>query len=190
MLADKPDDELLDWLDGADENARPDRLARLKYLRSLYPAEQDTLLFGGVVVPIALHEMRLTYVFGLDLACVLTAQVVLEHLLNGVLGWNGSDDHDDSGLRVLAKQAFDRSYISEPEHKAIDSLRRVRNPYTHPRPVMAEGCLIRRTAEAGVPMEEVIKRDAELALVTVIGLITRPPFAFPHEDAPDAAQGT
>src|SRR4051812_4096871 len=86
MLADRSDAELMDWLRGADNNARSDRLVRLKHLRNLYPANQDMLLPGGVVVPIALHEMRLCYIFGLDLACVLTAQVVLEHLLNGVLG--------------------------------------------------------------------------------------------------------
>src|SRR5437667_10200802 len=108
MLTDRSEAELLDWIRGGDENAVSDRLARLEYLRNLCPAEQDTLLFGGVVAPVALREMQLCYVFGLDLACVLTAQVVLEHLIDGVLDWNGSSDHDESGLQRLAKLALDR----------------------------------------------------------------------------------
>ncbi len=181
MVTDRPDNELLDWLREADQNAIPDRLVRLKYVHNVYPIEQGTFLFGGPVVSVALHEMQLSYIFGLDLACVLTAQVVLEHLLDGLLGFDGSSDHDDSGLKVLAQQALDRGYISDLEYANIESLRRIRNPYVHARPMMADGCLIRRTAEANIPMENVIEQDAQLALTTVIGILIRPPFSLPTD---------
>lgn len=181
MLSNQSEEDTLNWIRTSDELARADRLARIKYLRSLYPAEQDTLLFGGVLVPVALHEMQLAYVFGLDLACVLSAQVVLEHLLDGVLNVYAGAEREKSGLYVLAQNAFDLGFISSAEHQAIDSLRKLRNPYTHPQPVMSDGCMIRRQANSGLPTETIIQRDAEQAIATVIGLITRAPFAFPRE---------
>ena len=77
-----------------------------------------------------------------------------------------------------------RGLISQEEFDDFERLRRIRNPYTHSKPFMGESCIVRWSAESGLPPHELFKEDAQKALAIVIKVLSRQPFAFPSEQGP------
>jgi hypothetical protein len=178
------DVELRDWMKTADARSLEDRLERLKLVRQQYPAENDHLFFGGAIPAQAFQEMQFCYIHGAYISCTLAGQVVLEHLFAAFLEWNGRDDLDGAGFKALSEVALAEGLISQKEFDGFEKLRRIRNPYTHSKPFMGESCIVRRSAESGLPPHELFKEDAEKALAIVIKVLSRQPFAFPSEQVP------
>jgi hypothetical protein len=173
------DVELLEWMKTADARSLQDRLERLKFVRKQHPRENDHLFFGGLIPSQAFQEMQFCYIHGAYISCTLAAQVVLEHLFAALLEWNGREDLDGLGFKALSEEALAESLISQNEFDDFESLRRIRNPYTHSKPFMGESCIVRRSAESRLAPHELFKEDAEKALTIVIKVLSRQPFAFP-----------
>jgi hypothetical protein len=173
------DVELLEWAKMADARTLQDRFERLKFVRDQHPAENDHLFFGGPIPAQAFQEMQFCYIHGAYISCTLAAQVVLEHLFTAFLEWNGRNDLDGAGFKALSEAALAEGLISQSEFNDFERLRRIRNPYTHSKPFMGESCVIRRSAESGLPPHEVFKEDAQKALAIVIKVFSRQPFALP-----------
>jgi hypothetical protein len=178
------DVELRDWMKTADARSLEDRLERLKFVRQRHPAENDHLFFGGAIPAQAFQEMQFCYVHGAYISCTLAAQVVLEQLFAAFLEWNGRDDLDGAGFKALSEAALAEGLISQDEFDDSERLRRMRNPYTHSKPLMRESCIVRRSAESGLPPHELFKEDAQKALAIVIKVLSRQPFAFTSEQGP------
>lgn len=176
MQNDMSDSELTQWMRTADENSFAERIERMRFLRNLYPKEQGFLLFGGPMLAEAIHEMQVSFIYGLDLACVLTAQVVIENLLDGTIDFFGSTV-SKSGLKNIARQSLDNNAITESEYDAIERLRLIRNHYTHPQPFMEKGCLIKRCIDSSASIDDTMRQDAERAITTVVSIVSRPPYA-------------
>ena len=156
-----------------------------------HPAANDQLFFGGPIPGQAFQEMQFCYIHGAYISCTLAAQVVLEHLFAAVLEWNGRDDLDGAGFKALSEAALAEGLISHHEFDNFEQLRGIRNPYTHSKPFMGDSCVVRRSAESGLSPHEQFKEDAQQALVIVIRVLSRQPFAFPSAGTgraePDAA---
>ncbi|MGD0384478.1 MAG: hypothetical protein ABSA77_13235 [Thermoguttaceae bacterium] len=172
------DHELTEWLMSADAKSFAERIERLQFVRKQYNHEYGILFPGGPVPARAFEEMQFSYVNGAYLSCVLTAQVVLEHVMVGMLDWIDRDDLDGFGFLQLCQAALSENLITQQEFDQFNSLRRLRNPYTHSSPFMGRSCIIRRTVESGNPPEELFKADAQVALRAVISLFSHPPFAL------------
>jgi hypothetical protein len=154
-------------------------------LLELFGDNANMMFFGGMVPVQAFEEMRLAYLNGLYVCCVVVSQIVIEHILAGLFEMFGRQDMGGSGFQKLAEAALCDGYISQDEFKGLDQLRRLRNPYTHSKPIMHETCFVRRSAETGCHPTELFRQDAEAALIVVSRLLRRRPFSLPDENASD-----
>jgi hypothetical protein len=183
------DGKLLAWMRTADARSLPDRLERLKFVRAQHPAENDHLFFGGPIPAQAFQEMQFSYIHGAYISCTLAAQVVLEHLFAAFLEWNGRAGLNGAGFKALSEAALAEGLISQDEFDNFERLRGIRNPYTHSKPFMGESCFVRRSAESGLGPQELFKGDAERALMIVVRVLSRWPFAFPSDGGCPAERG-
>jgi hypothetical protein len=175
------DDEITTWLETDEHGSRPYRAQRMRLLLELFGENANRIFFGGVVPLQAFEEMRLAYLHGLYVSCVVVSQIVIEHILAGLFEMFGRQGMDGAGFQRLVEAALHDGFISQDEYASLDQLRRLRNPYTHSKPIMHETGFIRRSAETGSHPEELFQQDAELALTAVSRLLKRRPFSFPDE---------
>jgi hypothetical protein len=171
-------DELVAWLEVEDAHSRPFRAKRLRLLVEEYGNEgADRFFPGGPVSAQAFEEARLTYLDGSFLSCVLACQVCVEHLLAGLFRTVGCDDLDRASYQRLLKRSRDERFITEDEFLLFEELRTRRNPHTHYRSVDDEGSIVRRSVTADIPFEELLELDATAAVVVLLRLTRRSPFA-------------
>ena len=105
----------------------------------------------------AYWEARHAYVPGLLLGCILLCQACLEHILSGLMILSGDEDVATRYAEALSR-ARDRDLLSEDEFDVFDRLRRERNPYAHPRPIMHESAVLRRAVAGDMNPEERLDR--------------------------------
>lgn len=179
----EPPLNLVAWLADDEEKSRPFRAERLAFLLEQFGTEERGMLFqGGIVAAAAFEEMRLCYLHGLFVSCVVVAQIVIEHNLSHLLEWVGREDLKRASFQRLLEEAKQERLISSDEFDTLDELRRLRNPYTHSKPLMHEGCFTRRSAETGNPPWDLFKEDAEKAIIAVSTLLSRQPFSFGYSE--------
>ena len=174
------DDEILMWLESDEARSRPYRVERMGLLLDLFGQGGYMQFFGGVVPAQAFEEMRLAYLNGLYISSVIISQVIIEHLLAGMFKMANRTDFEGAGFQKLTTEALAAGLISEGEFDGLDRLRKLRNPYTHSKPIMHQTSFIRRSAESDCHPAELFKQDAEVALTIVSGLLSRCPFSFPE----------
>jgi hypothetical protein len=142
-LAQMTDDEILNWLESDEAGSRPFRVQRMQLLLRLFGESGHMLFFGGAVPLQSFEEMRLAYLNGLYISCVVISQIVIEHILAGLLNMFDRTDLEGAGFQKLTQAAFADGYISQEEFAGLNQLRQLRNPYTHSRPIMHQTCFIR-----------------------------------------------
>jgi hypothetical protein len=180
------DDEILAWLEEDEAKSRPYRVERMGLLLDRFGQGGYMQFFGGVVPLYAFEEMRLAYLNGLYISCVVVSQIIVEHLLAGMLEMMANrSDLEGAGFHTLINEGLAAGLISQDEFDGLDQLRRLRNPYTHTKPIMHQSCFIRRAAESGSHPADLFKQDAEVALTVVSGLLSRYPFYFTDEGVED-----
>lgn len=181
-------EEILAWLEVDETKSRPYRVERMQILLDRFGQGNHMLFFGGVVPMQAFEEMRLAYLNGLYVSCVVVSQVLIEHILAGMFEMADRDDLEGSGFQKLTSEALKSGFISQKEYERLNQLRRLRNPYTHSKPIMHQSCFIRRAAETGAHPVDVFKQDAETALAIVSGLLSRYPFSISGHETKDGHQ--
>lgn len=172
------DVEIAAYLVFADEESRTERIERMRVLLELFGCDGHMLFFGGVVPPHAFEEMRLCYLNGLYISCVVMAQLVIEHILTGLFEMGNRTDLEGVGFKKLTEEALTAGLISQEEFDGLDELRCLRNSYTHSQPIGHETCFIRRAAETGSHPRKLFEDDARKALGAVARLLSRQPFSF------------
>jgi hypothetical protein len=172
------DNEIMTWLEADEAASRPCRVLRMRLLLDRFGQSGYMQFFGGVVPIQAFEEMRLAYLNGLYVSCVVVSQIVIEHILAGMFEMADRTDMEGAGFQKLTEAALVDGYISQEELDGLDKLRRLRNPYTHSKPIMHQTCFIRRAPESGFHPTELFKQDAEAALTVVSVLLSRHPFRF------------
>ena len=169
------------WLTVEDASSRAARSARLEFVIQAYGSPRHMLIPGGFVPFRALEEAKWCFVNGQFLACVLLCQLMLEHLLAGQYELMGNDRAKEEGFKRLCDRALADRLISESEHTTFSVLRRLRNPYTHPRNMDDSERLERRMMTQHRPMEEILEDDARHALAAAFRITQRYPFGFEQE---------
>ena len=175
-------EECTQWLEQEDAASRPTRISRLAFVANEYGPPRHLLIPGGFVPAHAFEEARWCYVNGQFIGCVLLCQVILEHILAGQFYLMGKDRIAESGFKNLCTKAEKELFISAEERQLFDSLRVKRNPYVHPRGMDRTDRIERRMMLEESGMDEILDKDARLAIGTVFRLLKRYPFAF-YEDA-------
>ncbi len=168
--------DLMACLAADDEASRPPRARRLRLLIEEYGPEGHRLFPGGELSLHTFEEARRAYLHGLYFACVILTQACLEHMLAGMFRIAGRDDLDKASFERLLKEARQQRYVSPGEFALFNRLRRVRNPYAHARRPGAPDSPIARAVRSQVPVDEVLARDATLAITALLRLLRRPPF--------------
>lgn len=171
-------EDLMTWLAADDESSRPARARRLRLLIKEYGPEGHRLLPGGELSLQAFEEARRAYLHGLYFACVILTQACLEHMLAGIFRIAGRDNLDKASFERLLKEARQRRYVSPGEFVLFSRLRRVRNPYVHARRPGAPDSPVARAVRSQVPIDEVLARNATLAITALLHLLRRPPFGL------------
>jgi hypothetical protein len=182
----EPPIDLVAWLADDEEKTRSFRAERLAFLFDHFGTEERGMLFhGGTVSAAAFEEMRLCYLYGLFVSCVVVAQIVIEHTLSRMLSMANREDLARASFQKLLEEATKERLISPEEFDALDQLRQLRNPYTHSKPIMHESCFVRRSAETGSHPLDLFKEDAEKAVRAVFTLLSRQPFSFGYSEEDD-----
>ncbi len=109
------DDEILAWLEADEAASRPHRVNRMRLLLRLFGQNQNMLFFGGLVPVQAFEEMRLAYLQGLYVSCVIVSQIVIEHIIAGLLNLFDGTDLEGAGFQKLAEEALANGHISQEE---------------------------------------------------------------------------
>jgi len=171
-------DHLVAWLEADEASSRPYRARRLRLLIDEYGDEGEIRLFpGGPASALAFQEARLAYLHGLFLGCVVLCQACVEHMLAGIFRMSGRDDLNRAGFQKLLREARVERFLSEDEFELFDRLRTLRNPYAHPRAPADAESMLRRGVRTDMPFEDLVAQDAELAIVALLRLCRRAPFA-------------
>jgi hypothetical protein len=169
--------ELEERLRESDEESRTERALRLADLLLIGQPEDGCMLFGGTESMNALLEARSSYIEGLYLAAILTAQICIEKLLSAAIELESSASRDMSYAHLLS-EALARGWLGEYEYNLFDRLRQLRNPYAHHRSVRHHKSLERRAIDSGETTEDLLKCDARAMVGALLHLVNQPAFAL------------
>lgn len=172
-------DRFMEWLERDDTASRPSRAERLELLVGEYGSPGWRGFFGAPMSLMAFEEARQAYVCGLFLSCTIMCQVCLEYMLAGLYRMFGRDDLDRAGFAKILRTALEERFISQDEFDLFERFRNARNPYVHHRPPLRKDSVELRALEQGSSFDEVIAEDAEMAIVSLLRLCQRHPFAIP-----------
>ena len=171
------DEELISHINAYHNEALEERLERYKFVWQEFGPPEEMLLVGGMSAYLALEEIRLCYIEGFYLSCVLLAQVFIENSLGGNYIVAGDDVTAENGFAKLIEKSLSDKIIDVTLAQKLDSLRKMRNPYTHPKSGAGNRTLMKRINEKfeqGKPFnspQEFAKEDAEEAIQTVVDFL-------------------
>jgi hypothetical protein len=164
--------EIAKQLAEADRASFDDRVNRIRNLYSEFGPPTDMLLLGGIEAMYALQEMQNCYVTANSMAVVLLAQTFIEHSLAGGLILAGEDETAESGFARINRHARDTGRISPDLFDTFETLRKMRNPYVHPKVGLKEGSGMRRLLDSGhSDPRDLADADAEFAIMAVVDFI-------------------
>jgi hypothetical protein len=144
-----------------DINTFDSRLVRLKYLDSL---QTPTSMFGNMEPIYMFDEARLTYLNGAFIATVLLCQAFVEHWLSGYISGKHKNSKTAITLDGMLKQCRKEGLLHEYLIEKIDTLRLVRNPYTHPKSYDYPYSLSKRLIKMYAEPAEIMEQDARNAI--------------------------
>ena len=154
-----------------------ERLERYKFLWQEFGPPTDMLLGGGIQAFMALNELKLCYVEGYYLAVVLLAQTFIVNSFGGSYIISGDDETAEKGFKKLIDKALADDLIDGDLASKFHELRRMRNPYVHPKAGAGAGSIMGRILEKAQSekgyqsLEEFAKDDAEQAIQTVVDFL-------------------
>ena len=172
------DDELIKHIETYHHATIDERLERYKFIwQEFGEPSGGLLLFGGHQAALALDEIKLCYIEGYYLAVVLLAQIFIESSLGGSYIVTGNEVMATKGFKKLANRALVDNLINDELATKFEELRKMRNPYVHPRAGAGEGTIMGRMVEKfknGQVYESITdfaKDDAERAIQIVVDFL-------------------
>jgi hypothetical protein len=149
------------------------RLRRYVFIYKEFGPPVDMLLVGGIPSMFAINELKSAFFNGLDMATILLAQSFIEHSLGGSFIMIGEDKVAESGFSELIDNALHKGQISKKLAVKLHELRKIRNPYTHPKSGLSlrsyMGHLMHR--KKYLLPECLAERDAKRAIKIVVDFI-------------------
>jgi hypothetical protein len=173
-----------------DSLSRKERAQRWAWVRSVqapYDNHSGWLIPGGTEAVWLYDEATRSYTAGLYVAGLLCAHACCERVLAGCLQWHESrldKNWRRWGLGPLVAAAFDLQLVDVPLRDALLELTELRKMTAHFKPPLMPGSVSRRAFEAEPDADEedvldqVLRADAEMALVTATRLLRSPDQGF------------
>ena len=171
------DEELISHINSYHKEALDERLERYKFVWEEFGPPEEMLLVGGMSAFLALEELKLCYIEGFYLSCVLLAQVFVENSLGGNYILAGDDDTAESGFAELIEKSLADKIIDKTLAKKLDNLLKMRNPYTHHKIGDGNRTLMKRIKErfeqgkSFASPQGFAKEDAEQAIEIVVDFL-------------------
>jgi hypothetical protein len=172
-----PDDELKKQIEEQDSASADERIERYKFIWSEFGPPAEMLLVGGASAALALDEIKLCYIEGCYLACVLLSQLFIENSLGGSYILSGDEKAAEKGFAQLIDRALADNYIDSDLAIRLHELRQMRNPYTHPKAGAGSGTLIKRMVDrynSGQSYESHVDfagEDAKIAVAILVDFL-------------------
>jgi len=155
-------DKLATDLQKRDRQTFKSRLERLRYLDSISP--RGISMFGQMEPIFIFEEASLAFLNGAFIATIILCQAAIEHWLTSYLSGKTEAKELPKTLQNMLKQCQKDGIIHDYLIEKIDSLRLIRNPFTHPKSEEYAFVLSRRIFEIKLPPEEILEEDAKSAL--------------------------
>jgi hypothetical protein len=168
-----PDDETLSkQIMSGDKHTFNKRLERYKFIRKEFGPPSDMLLVGGFPSMFAIEELQFSYINALYMATILLSQSFIEHSLGGSFLMSGDDDIVEKGFSKLIDKALETNQIDQKLAGRLHELRKMRNPYTHPKPGITKRSYMGRMKEKDIYDPEILaEQDARFAIQIVIDFL-------------------
>ncbi|MBM3325058.1 MAG: DUF4145 domain-containing protein [Calditrichaeota bacterium] len=170
--------EFEDLLREQDSLSLPHRAERLRFLFEKFGESRHMLV--PQMAYYYIEESKLCYLNGAFVACVLVVQAALEDILRDFYRLQGNDKLVEKGFKDLINKSSEDGLISDREAAEMHSIRELRNPYQHTKLPMHEKGFSRRIQKSNFEKDEwdLMREDAEKALICLFELIGRYPFSF------------
>jgi hypothetical protein len=132
---------------------------------------------GGTTAWSALEEMRLCYIEGYYLACVLLAQSFIEQSLANLYIIYGEEKVAEQGFKKLIDKALADHQVAPEVATRLHELRQIRNSYVHLNAGLSSRTFIGRLADKQrktskeVWPNDLTKEDAETAIQIVVDFL-------------------
>lgn len=162
----------MEWLEKYAEFNTPRK--RVKFFRShVVNMHVGDLLFYGGIDPAILAEIEDSFKRGNFVACVLLCQLVIEHALASIFLLTEYESITTKGFAKLIAKAAELGVIDNDIESQLTELRRMRNPYVHPKFGDGQGTYIRRVLDKKMDYDEVPIADGIESVRTLGNFINR-----------------
>ena len=143
-----------------DQSTFDERLARLKYFHRVYPEGYGFLM--SMEAAYLFEEARRAFVNGELVGTILLVQAFIEHWLGGQLC--GKIKKENPGLDDILKHLRSEGRVNKWLIDQVDALRKLRNPFVHPKPFDHTHNLSRKMAAEHKSPDEILDKAAKEAL--------------------------
>lgn len=160
-------ESVLKWLEKYRDFNSPRK--RTKFFRShVVNLQRGNLLFSGGLDPAILAEIEDSFKRGNFIACVLLCQLVIEHSLAHSFVLTEHEAIATKGFAKLIAAALEHSVIDSDLADQLTSLRKMRNPYVHPKFGDGSGTYIRRVLDTKMDYNELPVADG-IEAIRILG---------------------
>lgn len=146
------------------------RAKRLKYLDSVYPTGYGMM---GLEMYYLFTEARYCYINGQFVATILLAQSLIEQWLSGVLREKGYAIKEGAGLSEIINVVRKHQIMHQFLIDKVDSLRKIRNPFVHLKPMLHPDTLDFLSINQGINHITLAEKDAQNALALMYEIVQR-----------------
>ncbi|GGW87297.1 hypothetical protein GCM10007391_21480 [Alteromonas halophila] len=142
---------------------------RVSYFRShVVNLHRESWAFSGGIDPAILAEIEESFKHGNFVACVLLCQLVVEHSLAHSFVLTEQEAIATKGFAKLIAAAAEHSVIDSDLADQLTSLRKMRNPYVHPKFGEGSGTYIRRVLDTKMDYNELPVADG-IEAIRILG---------------------
>ena len=154
--------EVLQWIEYEDSVARSERIRRLEWLVSNYPASDlGFLISGGWLSLRLLEEAKYCFVYGQFLATAILSVAFIERVIAARFYAAGRDDLERAGGLDLLRGALNAGWIDQQQFEQFDRIRRLRNPIVHFRRPLSRDTIEYRAVQSDVGPDQLASDDAQ-----------------------------
>ncbi|HLP50969.1 MAG TPA: hypothetical protein VK154_08795 [Chitinophagales bacterium] len=158
-------DELLTY----DKTSFEDRLARLRYVNTIFPHGQREFASDESVA--IFHETITCFINCQFIATIVLAQSFIERRFQEYFSMRlNQDERAKQTLYKLLEGFRNDGFIDEFLIDKIDTLRLKRNPFVHHRDINDKNAFRNRANAAKVNVNELLEQDAKDALTVMFGI--------------------
>lgn len=153
-----------------DKNSFDERLKRLQFIVKVFPKGYEFL--GQMELIFTFDEAKSSFINGEFIASIILAQSFIEKVLHAHFAQLGHEEVAKKGLNEMIKFAKKNKLINEYILEKVDSIRKVRNPFTHFKEYSYPYSLSNRMFENKTQPYEQLEKDAKKAICFMFLLAT------------------